>query len=61
VTTDVEREYSDYVCDIWQQLSDETRTIFKPSQRLEHLYNNISLLVNQFWQDKLKNLTRQES
>ena len=60
MTTDIEREYDDYVCDIWRQLSDEMRGIFESSQMLEHTYSTVSLLVNQFLQDKLKSLAMEE-
>ena len=56
----IEKEYSDYISNGWQELSDEIKDIFKPELNLQHTYDAISLCSIEFLQEKLKSLEIQE-
>ncbi|MCP4263695.1 MAG: hypothetical protein GY774_40230 [Planctomycetes bacterium] len=56
MVANIEQEYSNYVCHIWQEIADVSKYSLEPHQELEHTYNTISVASNQFLQEKLKAL-----
>ena len=56
MVANIEQEYSNYVCKVWQEIADVSKDSLKPHQELEHTYNAISMASSQFLQEKLKAL-----
>ena len=56
MTSNIEQEYHDLLCEIWNQFSEQTKDALKPNQQLEHIYDAMSQTLNQFLQDKLETL-----
>jgi len=56
VVANIEQEYSNYVCNVWQEIADVSKDSLEPHQEIEHTYNTISAASNQFLQEKLKAL-----
>ena len=56
VVKDIEQEYSDYVSNIWQEMSNISKHSLQHPQRTEQLYGAISVASIQFLQEKLKAL-----
>jgi len=56
VIANIEQEYSNYVCNVWQEISDVAKYSLELHQDPEHTYDVISLASNQFLQEKLKAL-----
>lgn len=57
----IEQEYNNYVCNIWQEISDVTKDSLELHREREDMYNIISLASNQFLQDRLKTLGTEKS
>ena len=53
---DIEHEYNDYLCGIWQQLSEQTKNFGDTNGQLEDTYDVVSTGSIQFLKDKLENL-----
>jgi hypothetical protein len=54
VVANIEQEYSDYVCSVWQEITDVSKDNLEPDQEIELMYNAISSASNQFLRKKLK-------
>lgn len=56
MVANIEQEYSNYVCNVWQEIADGSKYSLEPHQEQEHTYNAISVASDQFLQEKLKAL-----
>ena len=56
MVANIEQEYSDYVCSVWQEIADVLNYNLEPHKETEHTYNTISSASNQFLREKLKAL-----
>ena len=54
MTSNIEQEYHDLLCEKWNQFSEETKDAVNPHQQLEHIYDALAQALNQFIQDKLE-------
>ena len=59
--TDIEQEYHNCVCNIWENVSDITRDSHKPHQDAESTHNIVSLQLIQFMKNKLETLELEAS
>ena len=57
----IEQEYNNHLCNVWQSLSDATKGILEPLQEQEHMYDIVSQRSIQFLQSKLKSLAAEKS
>ena len=55
---DIEQGYFKEINDIWHQISDN-QDFLEPQMDLQQMYSSISLDLNQFLEDKLKNLSQE--
>jgi len=55
---DIEHEYNDYLCDVWQQLSKQTKNFGDANGQLKETYDAVSTGSIQFLKDKLENLEK---
>ena len=56
VIIDIEHEYNCYLCDIWQELSEQTKNFGNTTNQLKETYDKVSAGSIQFLKDKLENL-----
>jgi hypothetical protein len=56
VVANIEQEYSNYVCNVWQEISNISKLSLEQHQEPEQMYDAISVASNQFLQEKLKAL-----
>lgn len=56
MVANIEQEYSNYVCNVWQEISDISNHSLEQHQEPEQMYDAISVASNQFLQEKLKAL-----
>ena len=56
MVANIEQEYSNYVCSVWQEITDISNHNLELHQEIEDTYNTISAASNQFLQEKLKAL-----
>jgi NRPS condensation-like uncharacterized protein len=61
VVANIEQEYSNYVCSVWQETSDIAKLNFELHLEPERTYDAISLASSQFLQEKLKALEAEET
>ena len=61
MVANIEQEYSNYVCDVWQQISNISKHSPVLHQEPEQMYDAISVASNQFLQKKLKILEAEEA
>jgi hypothetical protein len=55
---DIEHEYNGYLCDVWQDLSGQTKNFGVTAEQLKETYDVVSTGSIQFLKDKLKNLEK---
>lgn len=55
---DIEREYNDYLCDVWHQLSNQTKNFGVTNEQLKETYDIVSTGSIQFLKEKLENLKK---
>ncbi len=53
---DIEREYNDFIRNLWCNLPNSTKDILESHQKPNYMYNFISLRLTQFLRLELKNL-----
>lgn len=58
---DIEQEYNNHLCNVWQSLPDVNKGILEPLQEPERMYDIVSLQTIQFLQNKLKILAAEKS
>lgn len=56
MVANIEQEYSNYVCNVWQEISNISKHSLEQHQEPEQMYDAISVASNQFLQEKLKAL-----
>ena len=56
MVANIEQEYSNYVCNVWQEISNTSKHSPELHQDQEQMYDAISVASNQFLQEKLKAL-----
>jgi len=56
VVANIEQEYSNYVCNVLQEISNISKHSLELHQEPEQMYDAISVASNQFLQEKLKAL-----
>jgi hypothetical protein len=53
---DIEHEYNGYLCEVWQELSEQTKNFGDANGQLKDTYDAVSTGSIQFLKDKLENL-----
>jgi len=56
VVSNIEHEYSNYLCNVWQEISNISKHSLELHQESEQMYNAISGASNQFLREKLEAL-----
>ena len=52
MVANIEQEYSNYVCNVWQEISNISKHSLEQHQEPEQMYDAISVASNQFLQEK---------
>lgn len=56
MTSNIEKEYHDLLCRMWEQLSEDTKDAFEPHEKFAYIYDVLAQASNRFLQNKLKDL-----
>ena len=59
--TNIEKEYHDYICGMWEQFSEETKEVLEPHEKFVHIYDAFVQASNQFLQNKLNTLESEKN